>query len=334
MRLLLLPIRTDVLNYLKFHRTDGNDSMKAQLCNRLPLLPPNYSNNVLEWAVVVVNHTPSNADDNTDHNWTYSSDNAFHSVVVVADAVAVAEVNDANDGDGDSLVTDWPNNRHDCMNLMLVADLALSLDHHWLALLLLELILCHRRRHLVPMTMMPKRMPSIVGSAVDYHLNRLQPLRADYDDDFGYALVMKHYFRIEHRTHYKNCSCCCYCCCYCCCCWRYWRCCWWDHRRQCHYHYYWCYSYFRYVAQTTEEPMQPHSVFLRVPLFSTAPHTKLRRSRRFYCVVSRTDQTSKKTRSDKSVPKHAESKHKIRAHALTALTLSMRFLFLSIQKQK
>lgn len=252
------PIRTDVLNYLKFHRTDGSDSMKAQLCNRLPRLPPNYLNNVLELVAAVVNRTPSNADDNIDHNWTYNSGNAFH--LLLADAVAG---DDANGGGGDNLVTDLPNNRHDCMSLVLVvaADLTLSLDHHrWLGLLLLPM-------HLRLRTMMPMRMPWIVESAADYHLNRLQPLRADYDDDFGYALVMMHYFQTEHHTHYKNCSCCCCCCCsYC---WRYWRC--WN-RRQCPGHYYWCYFH---VAQTTEEPMQPHSVFLRVPLFSTAPHTKI-----------------------------------------------------------
>lgn len=253
-----------MLNYLKFHRTDGSDSMKAQLCNRRPLLPPNCSNNVLELAAVVVNHTPSNADDNIDRNWSYSLGNAFH--WGLADAVAAAAENgDANDDDaGDSLVTDFgPNNRHDCRNLMLVDVADLAMDHHWLALLHLELIL----HFPVQMTTMPMQRPSIAVSAVDYHLNRLQPLRADCDDDFGYALVMKHYFQIEHHTHYKNCSCCCYC--YCCCCWRYWRCWCWYHR-QCHCHYYcWC-LYFHVVvvvAQTTEEPMQPHSVFLRVPLF-------------------------------------------------------------------
>lgn len=240
---------------------DESDSMKAQLYNHLPLLLPNYLDNVLELAAVVVNHTPSNADDNIDHNWTYNSGNAFR--LLVADAVA--DDDDGNDGGGDNLVTDLPkNNRHDCMNLMFVDDLALSLDHHHL-LVLLRLLLLHHR---VPMTKMPMLMPLIVESAADYHLNQLQPLRADYDD-FGYALVMMHYFQIEHHTHYKNCSCCyCwYCCCYCC--WRYWRC--W-YQRQCHCHYYSA-CYF-HVAQTTEEPMQPHSVFLRVPLFFTAPHTK------------------------------------------------------------
>lgn len=314
--------RTDVPNYWKFHRTDGNDSMKAQLCSRRP---PNCSNSVLEWAVVVVNHTPSNADDNTDRSWTCSSGNAFHWA-----AVGAADAADANwDDDDGNLVTDWPNNRRDCMNSIAVVavDLVLSLDHHWLASSHLELIdRRSRRRCLVPMTMWPMRMPSIAVSAADYHLNRLQPLRADCDDDFGYALVMKHYFRIEHRTHYKNCSCCC-----CrCCCWYCWRCWWrcWVYQRQSHCHYYCCLCF--HVAQTTEEPMQPHSVFLRVPLFSKAPHTKIALSSSAVFWLRRFAHDSNiKNQRKKKLNLMIERICLPQKHALTALVAFRYFFFYS-----
>lgn len=105
------------IDYSKYRHMDESDSTKARLCTRavIATLATNYSNNASELAAAI--RTPSNADDNIDHNLTYNWDNAFRSV-------------DDDDG-GDNLVTDYlrwkiPANYDDLP--MIVVSVA---DYHW-----------------------------------------------------------------------------------------------------------------------------------------------------------------------------------------------------------
>lgn len=109
------------IDYSKYRHMDESDSTKARLCTRavIATLATNYSNNASELAAAI--RTPSNADDNIDHNLTYNWDNAFRSV-------------DDDDG-GDNLVTDYlrwkiPANYDDCCSYCYVVQTEEQMQLH------------------------------------------------------------------------------------------------------------------------------------------------------------------------------------------------------------